>query len=242
MNRFYYDLHVHSCLSPCGDNESTPDSIAGMAELNGLNIVALTDHNSTKNCPAFAYAAKNHGITPIFGMELTTSEDIHMVCLFSSLDDAMAFDGEIEKQIIKVKNKPAVFGNQFVVDHNDNVMGEIEHLLINATALSLDDAKELTEKFGGVCYPAHIDRTSNSTTSVLGVFPNGFKIAELHDKTKLKEFAAFSGLSSDNIIISSDAHYLWDISEKENFLMLDADYNDTEQIVKCLFERLHNPI
>ena len=149
---------------------------------------------------------------------------------------------EIEKLLIKVKNKPVVFGNQLVVDQNDNVISEVEHLLINATALSLDEAKVFAEKFGGICYPAHIDRTSNSTTSVLGVFPNGFEIAELHDKTKKEELAAFSGLSTESFIVSSDAHYLWDISEQENFLMLDAEYGDTEQIVKCLFERLHNPI
>lgn len=242
MNRFYYDLHIHSCLSPCGDDDSTPNSIAGMAQLNGLNIVALTDHNSAKNCPAFSLAAKSHGITPIFGMELTTSEDIHAVCLLPTLESAMDFDSQIEKLLIKVKNKPVVFGNQLVVDQNDNVISEVEHLLINATALSLDEAREFVKKFGGICYPAHIDRTSNSTTSVLGVFPKGFSVAELHDKTKKEEFAAYSGLSENSFIVSSDAHYLWDISEQENFLMLDAEYGDTQQIVKCLFERLHNPI
>ena len=79
MNRFYYDLHIHSCLSPCGDNDSTPDSIVGMGELNGLNIMALTDHNSCKNCPAFFKAAERHNITAVAGMELTTAEDIHVV-------------------------------------------------------------------------------------------------------------------------------------------------------------------
>ena len=84
MNRYYYDLHIHSCLSPCGDNDNTPNNIAGMATLCGLNIVALTDHNSCKNCPAFFAAAKKYGIIPIAGMELTTSEDIHIVCLFEN--------------------------------------------------------------------------------------------------------------------------------------------------------------
>ena len=79
MNRYYYDLHIHSCLSPCGDDDNTPNNIAGMASLCGLNIVALTDHNTTANCPAFFEAAKRYGIIPIAGMELTTSEDIHIV-------------------------------------------------------------------------------------------------------------------------------------------------------------------
>ena len=83
--RYYYDLHIHSCLSPCGDNDMTPDSIAGMGELNGLDIMALTDHNTLKNCPAFFKAAYRHGIIPVAGTELTTAEDIHAVCLFATL-------------------------------------------------------------------------------------------------------------------------------------------------------------
>ena len=102
--KYYYDLHLHSCLSPCGDDEATPDSIAGMGELNGLDIMALTDHNTAKNCPAFFKAAKRHGIIPLGGMELTTAEDIHIVCLFERLDNAMAFGEYIEsRRIFKVR-------------------------------------------------------------------------------------------------------------------------------------------
>ena len=96
--RYYYDLHIHSCLSPCGGDDSTPDSIAGMGELNGLDVMALTDHNTAKNCPAFFKAAERHGIIPVAGMELTTAEDIHAVCLFGSLEGAMEFDRLIESR------------------------------------------------------------------------------------------------------------------------------------------------
>ena len=89
MNRYYYDFHIHSCLSPCADNDMTPNNIAGVCALAGLQIAALTDHNSTKNCPAFFKAAKKQGISPIAGMELTTAEDIHVVCLFERLEDAI---------------------------------------------------------------------------------------------------------------------------------------------------------
>ena len=85
MKSYYYDLHMHSCLSPCADDDNTPANIAGMATLAGLEIVALTDHNTTANCPAFFEAAKKLGLIPIAGMELTTSEDIHVVCLFEYL-------------------------------------------------------------------------------------------------------------------------------------------------------------
>ena len=78
MNKYYYDLHIHSCLSPCGDDDMTPANIAGMAALKGLQILALTDHNTVKNCPAFYKACRKHGIIPVAGMELTVSEDIHL--------------------------------------------------------------------------------------------------------------------------------------------------------------------
>ena len=91
MREYACDLHVHSCLSPCGDEDMTPGNIAGMAVLNGLDIVALTDHNSSKNCPAFFAQAKAQGIIPVAGMELTTAEDIHMICLFRTLEDALSF-------------------------------------------------------------------------------------------------------------------------------------------------------
>ena len=70
MRKYFYDLHLHSCLSPCGDDDSTPNNIAGMAALSGLSIVALTDHNTAKNCPAFFEAAERNGITAVAGMEL----------------------------------------------------------------------------------------------------------------------------------------------------------------------------
>ena len=77
----------------------TPNNIAGMAAIKGLNVLALTDHNTAKNCPAFFEACKRQGIIPIAGMELSTEEDIHLVCLFEELDDAMRFDAVIEEHL-----------------------------------------------------------------------------------------------------------------------------------------------
>ena len=233
MKKYYYDLHIHSCLSPCGDDESTPNSIAGMGELNGLQIMALTDHNTTRNCPYFFEAASNHGIIPIAGMELTTSEEIHIICLFETLSNAMAFDSEIEKRRILIENRTDIFGNQLVCDSMDNVVSKEKHLLSNATAVSFDEVPELVEKFGGVCYPAHIDRDSNSVTAVLGGLPpnHPFKFCELHNKERENDFKN----TGCEFIVSSDAHYLWDISESENFFALP---DDDKNAVKNLFEIL----
>ena len=121
MTELAYDLHIHSCLSPCGDDDMTPANIAGMAALKGLDAVALTDHNSCKNCPAFLAAAKEYGIIGIPGMELTTSEEVHAVCLFPELYQAMEFDRFVYSRLIKVKNRPEIFGKQQIYDENDSV-------------------------------------------------------------------------------------------------------------------------
>ena len=139
MNRYYYDFHIHSCLSPCGDDDMTPANIAGTAALAGLNLVALTDHNTVKNCPAFFKAARKYGIVAIAGMELTTSEDIHIVCIFEKLQEALMFGEEIDKHRTLIKNKAEIFGRQQILDEEDNVVGEEEHLLINATDISIED-------------------------------------------------------------------------------------------------------
>ena len=223
MKQYYYDLHIHSCLSPCGDDDSTPDSIAGIGELNGLDIMALTDHNTCKNCPAFFEAAHRHGVLPVAGMELTTAEDIHAVCLFPSLESAMEFDREIEKRRILIPNRVDIFGNQIICDSEDNVIGNEEHLLSNATTIGLEEAPALVESFGGICYPAHIDRSSNGVVAVLGAFPKfpKFICAEVHNGELLTEMSQTSSLPKERLIVSSDAHYLWNIKEKSEFFILD---------------------
>ena len=87
--KFYYDLHIHSCLSPCADMDMTPNNIVNMAKLLGLDVIALTDHNTSLNCEAITKVAEKKGLCVLPGMELTTSEEIHAVCLFDTLDKAL---------------------------------------------------------------------------------------------------------------------------------------------------------
>ena len=226
--RYYYDLHIHSCLSPCGDNDMTPDSIAGMGELNKLDIMALTDHNTLKNCPAFFKAAYRHGIIPVAGTELTTAEDIHAVCLFPTLSGAMEFEKVLENRRIKIKNRPDIFGEQRITDENDNITGYDDYLLINATSFSLEEVPQAVEKYGGVCFPAHIDRQSNGLLAVLGFFPEKpyFSFAEVNDGEKAAEYAEKYG---KKIITSSDAHYLWNINERGAYIELDCGRENAAQ-------------
>ena len=147
MNRYYYDLHIHACLSPCGDNDMTPNNIAGVCALAGLQIAALTDHNSVKNCPAFYKAAKSQGIIPVPGMELTTAEEIHVVCLFERLEDAMAFGEEVETYRVRIPNRVDIFGDQLILNEEDEPIGVEDDLLPNATMLSLWEVPPLVEKY-----------------------------------------------------------------------------------------------
>ena len=237
MNRYYYDLHIHSCLSPCGDDDNTPNNIAGMASVCGLNIVALTDHNSCKNCPAFFSAAKRYGIIPIAGMELTTSEDIHVVCLFEELDDAMRFDDYVNGRRVLIKNRPEIFGRQFVLDAEDNPVAEIEHLLTNATTISIEEVKDIVTSFGGISYPAHIDRDTNGIIAILGTIPpdSPFSLYELRCKDNITDYSERYSISPERFIISSDAHYLENISEQENYFDLEDEPYSSAYVRHRLF-------
>ena len=240
MNKYYYDFHLHSCLSPCGDDDNTPNNIAGMAAVLGLNIIALTDHNTCKNCPAFFEAAKRYGVIPVAGMELTTSEDIHVICLFENLSDAMAFDNEIDTRRVKIKNRTDIFGNQYILDGEDNITGEDEFLLSNATTVSLDEAPETVKKYNGICYPAHIDRQSNGVIAVLGTFPEtpDFDIVEFNRKENVSEYVKKYSLGDKTVIISSDAHILTDMRERENYFEIDDEPYSSESVRHNLFEIL----
>jgi len=240
MKKYYYDLHIHSCLSPCGSDDNTPNNIAGMATLCGLDIVALTDHNTCKNCPAFFEAANRYGVTPVAGMELTTAEDIHVVCLFENLEDAMAFDKAVDERRIKIKNKTDIFGNQFITDGEDNIIGEDENLLSNATTISLEEVPSFVRTFGGISYPAHIDRSANGVIEILGTFPETpyFSIVEINRREKIEEYVEKYSLEDKKVIISSDAHYLENIRDKENFFELPDGLETPEEVRKEMFKLL----
>lgn len=241
MNPYFCDLHIHSCLSPCADDDMTPANIAGMAVLNGLQIVALTDHNTSANCPPFFAHAKRLGLIPVGGMEVTTSEDIHAVCLFPDLDSTMAFDAFVARRRSKVPNRTDLFGNQFLMDEEDEVCGEIPELLIPATDLSLSEVHAEVTRRGGALYPAHIDRTSNGMLSILGGFPPTPRLTayELHDGASNDALLTKHPLLSELVrTVSSDAHHLWDIAEAEFSLFLSDEPYSSDRVRRALISLL----
>ncbi len=209
--KLFYDFHIHSCLSPCGDNEMTPFNLVNAAKLFGFDIIALTDHNSCRNCRAAVQAGKDAGITVVPGMELCTSEEIHVVCLFPDCDRAEAFSALVRENIPPIRNRTEIFGDQLVMDSEDKVLDTEELLLNTASFFSVDEVPALVREYGGVCFPAHIDRASFSLIASLGDFPAGLDVNafELTPDADAEDYLnKYPATRGKLILRDSDAHYL----------------------------------
>ncbi|MCQ2484469.1 MAG: PHP domain-containing protein [Clostridia bacterium] len=220
---FYYDFHIHSCLSPCGDNDMTPYNLVNMAKILGLDIIALTDHNTCQNCKSAIEVGKNIGLTVIPGMELCTSEEAHVVCLFPDADSAMDFSDFVVDGMPAIKNKPAIFGDQFIMDSADGIIGTQEKLLTLASNISISYVYNIVESYGGVCYPAHIDRSSFSVMSNLGMITpdmnfSAVEMTDNADRNKMKSEHPI--LNGAKIFSGSDAHYLENMKEAQHTIEL----------------------
>ena len=240
MIPLFYDLHIHSCLSPCGDDDMTPADIVAMASVKGLDVIGLTDHNSCRNCPAALYHGEARGVTVIPGMELTTAEEVHVICLFPTLEGALAFDAYVYERLLPVPNREDIFGKQQIMDEKDHVTGTVENLLINATSISFDEAFPIVESFGGIAYPAHVDKSSTGLLSNLGFVPpdSSFLCAEFHDPGSLERICAeHPYFRKCNIICSSDAHYLGDIQEPK--YRIPAKSRKASDVLRTLSQRSH---
>lgn len=217
----------------------TPANIVGMAAVKGLDVIAVTDHNSCRNCPAVLKAAEEYGILAIPGMEINTSEEVHAVCLFPTLESALEFDDYVYERLVKFPNNEAVFGKQQLYDGEDNVCGTEPSLLINATEISFDELWDLVRGYDGVMFPAHIEKTANSLLANLGFIPpdSQFQTVEVKDLKKLHEVReANPYLEGCRIISNSDAHYLEHIHEPE--LTLSVEERSAEAVIQTLLKGL----
>ncbi len=205
--------------------DMTPNNIVGMSKLMGLHVIALTDHNSVLNCEATIAVGRENGLLVIPGMELTTAEEIHVVCLFPSLEKALSFNDYVKDHQMQIQNRADIYGRQVVMDKDDNEIKEVDNLLILATDISVMNVKELVESFDGVCYPAHINRDSMSILSVLGEIPPecGFCSCEVSSSGNIEELKAMHPILDSMLIVrDSDAHYLENMKDAENFFELDS--------------------
>ncbi len=232
--KIYYDFHIHSCLSPCGDSEMTPNNLVNMAQLAGLSAIALTDHNTCGNCAAAAAVAAELGITFLAGMELCTSEEAHIVCLFPTVEAALRFEAGILPTLPPIPNRPDIFGEQLLCDAEDRVVGTQEILLTTASGISVDSVFKLARSFGGVAFPAHIDRPSYSVTASLGDLPPlGFSAVEITKNGNVDELQnRYPSIGDKPLLQNSDAHQLEDIQDAGPYL--DLPCNDAATIIAAL--------
>lgn len=211
-----YDLHIHTVASPCGDDLMTPHNIVNMSLLKGLDVIAITDHQTMVNCEAVMRVGKAKGLQVIPGMEIEGREEFHLIALFKDLDSAYEMQKWLWTYLPPIQNKSSIFGKQLILNEKDECIGEIEQLLLVAAQVGTDEILKKANQLRGLIYPAHIDRKSYSILSNLGSIPIEYPFVFL-EISKAAQYSTFQKQYPNYTIIqSSDAHYLQDIAEREN--------------------------
>lgn len=220
---FNCDFHIHTCLSPCAELDMHPQALVERALAAKLNIIAICDHNSSENVPYVIRAAQGKNLKIFPGMEITTSEEVHLLAIFDSLSDLASLQ-EIVYQHLAGRNDEERFGVQAIVNENGEVEGINDKLLIGATDLPLNDLLNSVHELNGLAIAAHIDRESFSVLSQLGFIDESinFDALEVTPLTGLKQARVkYRELDKYSFIMSSDAHYLKDIGSAVTKIMLE---------------------
>ncbi len=230
--KLYYDFHIHTALSPCGEDSMTPNNIVNMSLINELDAIAITDHNSAENVEAVMKVAKGKDIIVVPGIEIETKEEIHVVGLFPDIESVYNVQSKLYSKLPYIKNKSTVFGHQYVLDENDDIIKELDKLLLTSVAMSLNEVIDLIHDNNGIAIPAHIDRPSYSILANIGFIPDDLN-------TSILEISRFSNLDTYrqkykeyHIIQSSDAHELGYIGIKKN--SLEVNEKNIESIFNAL--------
>lgn len=212
----HYDFHIHSALSPCGDMDMTPNNIAGMAKICGLDAIAVSDHNTCANVRAVMAAGARLGVMVVPGMEVETAEEVHILTLYKTADAAEYAAKKVYERLPDIQNRPEIFGRQAIMDAEDNITGYEEKLLISPAAMSIEELFEIVREADGLFIPAHIDRHSYSVLTNLGFIPDNLDIRHIEISKNTADVGAYlenrPELGKYTIFRNSDAHYLEDIS------------------------------
>ncbi len=207
--RYRADLHIHSCLSPCADLQMSPSSIVSRASSLGISVLGLTDHNTCRNLPAFDSCCRKAGIMPVHGIEVTTREEIHVLCFFADMPAALRFGKFIESLLPDVPNAPDLLGDQVYVDEHERIIGEIDKSLYSASELNFDQLFDEVQGYNGMFIPAHIDRSAFSVTSQLGFLPE-----MTYTAVEAVRIPCRVDTYGNTVITNSDAHFLADIGSR----------------------------
>jgi 3',5'-nucleoside bisphosphate phosphatase len=221
LERYCMDLHIHTCLSPCGDPTSVPTRIVQAALRKELDAIAICDHNGSENVGAVRSAAHESGLTVFGGMEISSREEIHMLGIFGD-DDALQKMQQLVYAHLPGSNNVDAFGPQYIVDCEDYVEGCNNHLLIGATDLDVEAVIQAVHEFGGIVIASHIDREAFGIISQLGFIPQnlGLDAVELSKNYKSSPYS-LNGLDYP-LITSSDAHSPEDIGSACSTFLLEA--------------------
>jgi len=218
----YYtaDLHLHTVLSPCAEIEMIPPLIIQQAVRLGLRLLAVTDHNSVENAAAMIEAGAGEGITVLPGMELQTREEVHLICLFDRLEQALQWQARVYACLPALKNNEEVFGSQLVVDAQGNFIAFQERFLLASTTFSVEDAVHEVGDLGGMVIPAHVDRPAFSLLSNLGFIPPALAVPALElsiRTTPAEGRRRFPQVCQWPLICDGDAHRLDEMQNRTLF-------------------------
>lgn len=223
MKFFSADLHIHTVLSPCGDLDMSPSRIVKQAATKGLDIIGITDHNSTRHCAVTKKLAEERGIFVLCGAEVTSIEEVHCLCFFPDLQVLATFQEYLDNHILGTKNDVNYFGYQVQVDENEQIVYEEEKLLIQSINRSVNQIQEYAHSIGGMFIPAHVNRSANSLFSQLGFIPDDLHYDALEISKHISREGFLSGhpeLSGATLIQDSDAHMLRFIGEVSNWFFI----------------------
>lgn len=238
LKEFVADLHVHTLLSPCGEIEMTPHHIMMTAKKYGIDIVAITDHNSSLNLPAALKSASRYGIKVFPGMEVESKEEGHILVLFDSLKQLKAWQKIVDVQMNGLKNNAQKLGAQFVVDADDEFVFEETRMLSGSLKLSAKEVVNKVTELGGICIAAHIDRSSFSLVGQLGFLPLdlAFLAAEIsaNGLYKLNDECLKIQAANLEFITNSDAHWMKAFIEgpKTKYVMKEASISELKLAIK----------
>lgn len=235
---FRADLHIHTVLSPCGDLDMSPRNIIATAKQKKLDIIGITDHNSTRQATVIQEKAQEEGIFVLTGVEISTREEAHCLAFFPTGERLGEFQLFLDRHLPYIQNNPEKFGYQVVVDWEDQILYEEERLLISALDLPIENIEHEVHRLEGIFIPAHIDKSCFSIISQLGFVPPDLQVEalELSPHTTKEAFLKNNTyLQNYAFIRSSDAHYTNDIGKVYTELSLSSlSFESINQAIRSL--------
>jgi len=215
MKPFRADLHIHTLLSPCGSLEMSPREIISRAKARGLDMIAVSDHNSTWHCELTVTLGREEGITVLRGAEITSSEDVHSLVIHPDEKSTLAFQEWIDSRCSYMPHNPDIFGDQVIIDRDEHIIREVTHFLPGALKASIDEVEAAAHRHGGLFIPAHIDRQAMGILGQLGFIPDDLYIDAVEVVGKVNDLLY-------PFIRNSDAHMPEHIGRRYTEYMLEA--------------------